>query len=651
MTDHVRTNPLQWVRQHADVVLFVLLVALWIYEWCVLLQGELRFTADSERDLLIVYGLSHHGILPDDGIRMAALGLDLGPLYFLLLAPLNALWTSPQTVHVFNITLGVAGLCVFYSWFRAGVGRAAALIACVLYTQSAAHVALTDTVWHVGATPGVALAMLAAMGWWVQTGRRAALILSGVLLACLVQLHALGSVYIPAALALLIVCRHHLNRRNVLTLVGSVAITLLPLLIYAITSLFDPAESSARHSGGFSWDPGRFWEGVTSLVQPRYLLSAKWGGRFVLFLVVVSGVGTVLRYREAKDTQKKPWFRLFLWLQLAVGSLVVSLILSYENVGRYLLPVLFPVFALAALGIADIDAWLVRRKRTLGGRALTWIAVVLGLAFVQPPVVNVWATLADSGQKLQSDVPLEPLSLEEQEAVVSFLVEERGLTWDRMRGRVHGVFFGPLSGIRYLERAHRDAAATSLPFDPAHHWLVLPDGSPPSALTTGAMEHVTLSGRTRDIHLWRYRARFDSTHVRTGSGDPCEWPFPYLWTEAPSSLLQQVGFPRGHGPDIHRCLTGKVPGTLLVEIPTETTELMLQLSDDAVFRSDDETQENPVLTVRLEAEGFPPLPLHPIRQSGTEKLWYRITMPPRQGMGTLHLTLRPRGQLGFVDLY
>jgi hypothetical protein len=651
MTESVRTNRLQWFREHTDVVLFVLLLALWIYEWWVLLQGELRFTADSERDLLIVYGLSHHGILPDDGIRMAALGLDLGPLYFLLLAPLNAVWTSPQTVHVLNITLGVAGLCVFYAWFRAGVGRAAALIGCVLYTQSAAHVALTDTVWHVGATPGVALAMLAAMGWWVQTGRRAALILGGVLLACLVQLHALGSVYVLAAIALLIVCRHHLTRRTVITLVVSVVITLLPLFIYAISSLFDPAEGSARHSGGFSWDPGKLWEGVSALVQPRYLLSATWGGRFVLVLVAVSALGTIQRYRQAQDAQERPWFRLFLWGQLAIGSVVVSLILSYENVGRYLLPVLFPVFALAALGIADIDAWLVRRKRTPRGRTLTWVVVVLGLALVQAPVVNVWATLSDSGQTLQSDGRSEPLSLEEQEAVVSFLVEERGLIWDRMRGRVHGVFFGPLSGIRYLERAHRDAAATSLPFDPTHHWLVLPDGLSPPTLTAGAMEHVTLSGRTRDIHLWRYSARFDPTRVRNGAGDPCEWPFPYLWSEAPSSLLQQVGFPRGHGPDIHRCLAGTVPGTLLVEIPAETNELTLQLSDDALFRRDDEAEENPVLTVQLAAEGFPPIPLQPIRRSGTEKRWYQITMPPREGVGTLHLTLRPRGHLGFLDLY
>lgn len=641
MTDRVGRR--RWLQQ-LDLAGIAALVALLLYQSLFGLQVELRFTADSERDLFYVLGLSHHGIMPADGIRMAALGLDLGPLYFLLVAPLNMLWPSPQTIHVFNTLVCAAGVTVFALWVRGAWGRAAALIGGLLYVLSGAHGALVDTVWHVGATPGVALAMLAAMGRWFQTGSRKALWAGGVLLAVLMQLHALGVVYAPAALALLIAGRRHLDRRAVLGLVVATTIALSLLLFYGVTSLFDASEGAARHSGGFSFRPGDFARGLRALSQPRMLLAPGWTGLFVALLVLGGIIGTGVRFRRAGDPSSRPWFRAFLIAQLAVGALVVSTVLPYENVGRYYLPVTFPFFALAAAGIGEVDALLRSRGRTVLGRGLTFAVIVAGLALVGGPT-------APSGGAAEELAEQDYLSLEEQELVVDYLVRHEGMTWARMRGRVHGAFFGPLSGIRYLEavaRPSRGAPATGSIDD---HFMVLPDGFAAAWKPAEVLAHVPLQGRARVLHLYRYRPRFGPQDVRSMPGDqPCPWPFPFLWSEAPAELLVRAGFPLGHGPDIHRCLRGEKGGTLAVRVRPNARQLTLQLSDDGHFRPNGQSAE-PALQAWLEAEGQPRIPVALTAMPYAEKAWYRIHLPPHDGWRELHLVLRPRGHLGFIDLF
>ena len=633
----------RWLAR-ADWVGLALLLLLFLYESLVVLQTELRFTADSERDLFYVLGLTRSGILPADGIRMAALGIDLGPLYFLLISPLCAIWPSPQTVHLFNTLICTVGLAAFYTWARATCGRSAALIGVFLYSQSGAHGALVDTIWHVGATPGVALGMLAAMGHWARTGARWALVTSGVLLAILIQLHALGSVYVPAACLLLWWGRRHLNRRRMMWLGGAVWIALIPLLFYLLPSLGDPSEGASRHAGGFAFRPQAFWEGLFGLLQPRFLLAPGWTALLTLFLVALAIVSTGLRFLRSSEAGERPWFRVFLIVQLCVGATVVSLVLPYENVGRYFLPVVFPLFALATLGLGDVDQSLRRRGRPPLGRALTFAVLIGGLSLVGVPQTPLFP-----GKQEGAD-GIDYLSAEEQERVVSYLVRERGMTWPRMRGRVHGAFLGPLTGIRYLETVVRAEAATPNAEEREDHWVVLPAAMAAAWAPTEPLEVHTLTGRVRDIQLFRFAPRMDPGRVETERRTPCSWSFPYLWSEAPPDLLKEVGFPTGYGPDIHRCLGPDGGGTLVIPLPAEATELTLQLSDGGHFRADTEGQEGPI-QAHLEASDAPDLPLALMPNHYSEKLWYRILLPPHDGSRELHLRLRARGQLGFIDLY
>ena len=541
------------LTRHLDIALFAVLLALFLYESLVLLQAELRFTADAERDLFYILGLTRLGEVPEDGIRMAALGLDLGPLYFLLVAPFNAIWPSPQALHTFNVVVCAGGLVAAWLWLRGAVGRSAALLCLLLYTQSGAHTAFVDTAWHVGATPGVIFAFLGAAGWWARTGRRLPLGLATVALCVLCQLHALGSTYIPCALLLLLLLRAKLDRRALVVLGACATIALTPLLIYMASHLGDTAVGAARHEGGFEWRPAEFWLGLTSLVQPRYLLSPSTTGWVIALLAATGVAGTAWRLRRGE----RPWVPLWLIAQTALGAAVVSLVLPYENVGRYYMPVIIPLFLVGAYGARDVDALLRHFGRSSLGRALTWCAMVAGLATVPPrPQVDVWSTLGDLGARLETGEE-EPdfLTLEEQELAVEYLVVDRGLTWPRMRSRVHGVFFGTLSGIRYLEAIYRDRRAAVAPDD--SHWLILPEGVPAPFLDDRVVETVTLRARTRPLALIRYRPAYDPGAL-TAAGAPCPWPFPFLWTESSESLLKGHGFPLGRGPDVNRCMRGGV---------------------------------------------------------------------------------------------
>ncbi len=618
------------LRRHADVLVFAALVLVWVYQTAVGLQSELRFTADSERDLFHVLGLTQHGVMPTEGIRMAALGLDLGPLYFLLIAPLTWLWPSPQTVHLFNVALGVVGLVAIYALLRKRAGITAALIFTLLYTQASGTMAFFDTIWHTSAAPSVALAFMAAAGWWVESGRRLALGLAAGALCFLVQIHALGAVYGPAALLLLIALRSKLDRRSLITLVVVSLVVLLPLILYAIPSLSVPSTGAAKHEGGFSFQPVAYLSTLAALVRPRALLSPQLGGWLILALAAVGLVGTGWRLRK-----ERPWFRIFVTVQVVIGSIAVACVIPYEAVGRYFLPAFGPVFVIAAFGVADIDALLTRAGRVPAGRAATWIVLLGCVAFARPA-------------RTETE-PMDYLTAAEQEAVVTFFVEERGLSWARLRSHVHGAFFGPLSGIRYLERIHRDQRGELEPKAASDHWLVVPDGMDRPQLAGRVIETRRLTGNHRPIDLVRFSPVFDPGAV-TASGVPCPWPFPYLWSEAPADLLKLNGFPLGHGRDLHQCFAEQATNTLTIPLAAGADEVTIQFSDGGHYRGEPPTASTPV-AARLVATDAPELPLAIRPVVRVEKLWYVVRVPPHDSALTLLITVNPRGHLGFLDVY
>ena len=621
---------------------FGAILALFFYENALLLQSELRFTTDCQRDMFLIYGVSHEGVLPHTGIRVAALGWDLGPLYYMLLAPLLSIWPSPMAVHWFNLVVCALGLTAYWRWARYQLGAVAALLSIFLYTQSTGHTAFVDTVWHVGATPGVIFGLIATTGTWLNRGNPWALIVSGVLLMTLIQLHSLGLVFGPAALLTLWIGRKHLSKKTVMALLFAMLVTAVPLLVYLIPSLSDPTMGLARHQGEFQLDFGEFIATALALLSPRYLLDPLTTQVITIAFICVGAISAW----TTKGTHTVDLSRLskVLFVQLVIGSVATASVISYEMVGRYFLPIIIPLFVLMAQGIAFVEQWLTKRKLwSESTRGLSVVGLVTLLLIAGPGEVAVLKTLPDLGASLESGDELDYLLLEEQEAVVAFFVEERGLQWSQLRGRIHGLFFGPNAGIRYLERITRDRRGTRPESEQLKsHWRIRQQGDA-SPKRSDVLETVELPQRTRTLVLERYIPKFFPQSV-TLDEQPCGWSLPYIWSQSTADQLKLVGFPMGHGPDLHRCQRAKPPHILSLAVQPEKSVLTVEISVDGALEAD-------ALKLTMQTESRSSVELAPSLRPSTSKARFFVELPPRQTTRRIFITLPLKRTLGFLDIY
>ena len=626
--------------RNLDLIAGACLLALWVFESAFVLQGDLRFTADSAGDMMQILLLTEAGQWPAQGILMAALGWDLGPLYFLLVAPLHALWPGPMAVHGFNVTVGVLGFGVLFLWLRKHYGSAAAIVGLLFLTQSTGLHAFMDTVWHVGAAPGVAIALLVSVFVWAQHKNTKALWSTVACLTILVQIHALGFAYVPLILFLLARDRQHIGRRQKLALAVLAIVLLVPFFIHWIPSLSSTGGSAARHSGGLGFRLDVVASGLVAFTQPIALLGAHWGGYFVLLLASIASLTTV---RSAwQDPGESPVIRRALLAQCVLGALIVALVIPYENVGRYFLPLLFPFFVLAALGAGDISRFLKSKGRPAFGRLLTWSTLLVALAYIQPPTINVFGGWMGGQQKMPTEANLDFLMLEEQEAVADFLVTKRGLQWPQIRGQVHGVFMGPWSGMRYMTHIREPSTPTD---NNSQHWIVMPDSVQEAIMGSNAIKEVTIETRTRTLHLWQMKPNFDARQI-TVNTQPCPNVFPYVWSKVDHTTLQTLGYERGHGPDIHHCLQGKKDGVIRIPLTSTATSITVQIGSGRPMDA-----QNVRFVMEVDDPQYPELPLGALPIPMAAKTWYSVGLPPSEKPRTLAIHIKDLPTLNFVDVY
>jgi hypothetical protein len=618
------------IRQ-PDFWLFAILLCFWCYECLSWMQTDLRFTADAERDLLLVRALVEYGVWPLHGIPQAPIGLDIGPLYYLLVAPFVALWPDPFTVHAVNVGLHAAGLTAFWLMLRTHVGAAAALLAVLLYSQSAAVVAFTDTAWHAAAAPGVALALLAAGGWWAQSGRRAALVSAAALFALGLQIHASLLSFGPAGLLLLWARRRDLDRRSVGIALGTAALVLSPFLLHLTGILGDGAQSGMRHEGHFELDLTAMAAGLVQFLRARWLLAPVFTPWLVLGAAAVAVIGTV----RAALRGDKPWLAIALIVQCAVGAVATARALGFEHSGRYFVPLIPAVVGLSALGFQALDDLLRQAGRHDRGRALTWLAVA-------------GALVALRGTPNTGTPPNGYLTLQEQQTVARHLAEHEGLAGTLLLRRTHGLLQGTLSGARYLAAINLERRSGAP--EPGH-WMVLPDAPGGAPVDEDRLlETVKLEGSARTLALYRFRPAVETGRVRAvlpnGAERPCPSAFPFSWTELRPEVLEVNGFGRSALPDPTACGSGH---RLALRVPlTEGfARLTLQLTDSGHFSGSD---EEPV-AIHLRFGDLPPIRIAPEAVLSEGKRWYLIDVPGTDASRAVDVTITPRGRLGFLDLY
>ena len=512
--------------------------------------SELRFNADAERDLLEVYAFAHHGRPIARGVLNTPLGLDLGPLYFLLLAPANALWPSPLSVHAVNVLLLLGGLVTFglgvARQTRVGIGVLTAL----LLGLSEGTAALLMTPYHVGASAGLAAAVVGAALAFESTSRQGWLLFAVAALAALLQVHPFGAVFVPPLAWLLWSRRRDVpiaaRRRAALLF----SLLVLPMPFYAVPSLIQGDLGGARHGGGAGFEPWMALVGAVEGVRPHWLLAASP----TAWLVIVAAIVALVRPGAPAGPRR------YLGLQLGLGLLTVAIALGFETSARYWMPVVPAVVALVGLGLHRL------LPSRLAPPAVT--AALAGLALVFPPMGRLTCTPPEGSA----------LTLVEQQAVVGLLVGERGLTWTDLSGRVHGSLLGAFTGPRYLERLAREQRAVQVPASGA--WLVAPEGVPVPTLTGRVLESLAIAPAGRRVVLTRFRPGVALESTAAG-GEPCGRVLPYVWSQQTTELLHHLGFAGGHGADVHPCLRR---GPLSLALEPGAFELAIDVTDDGLFR-------------------------------------------------------------------
>ncbi len=622
-----------------DAWLFAALLALSLWQSLDWLQVELTFPLDAERDLIIVRALVVDGIWPPHGIAHAGIGIDIGPLYYLLVAPFVAAWPSPQAVHLLNVLVYGLGLTACWWELRRRTGAAAALLACLLYSQSMAHGAFLGITWHAAAAPGFALLIVAAGSWFARSGRVAALVVCAGLLALGLQIHSVLATFGPAALVILFGRRADLSMRRLGAGALVALAALAPFWLNALGILGDGPNPGTSHGGTLAPAFDRLWSGLVDNLRARWLLAPQITAPLTLALAALGALhvarDAIGRRGAPDDRDESPrgdWFWPALLLQCVLATLTTATALGFEQSARYFVPLVVPLVCLAAAGIQLLDRRLTDAGRQPMGRALTFFAVAAGLLLARPS-----STPAASA-------PAHYLTAGEQEAVVRTLAADHGLAGLLLLRRTHGLLQGPNSGARYLA-----AEATTLRSDiaPADgHWLVMPATEAPP-LMDRAQQSVTIDGSDRKLTLTRFTPAIDYGRIRTPNG-PCPAPTPYGWTEVRPELLVAAGLSPSALPDPTRCARD---GILELTLPLHpgAAPITIQLSDEGHFRGLDTEP----LQARVVFGDLPPIPLSAHVVVAADKRWYAIDIPDTDvdAPRTLELTIRPRGQLVFLDVY
>lgn len=210
------------------------------------LEARGSFDADQGRIMLALEAWLREGTLPLLGPPTSIGGVHHGVLFYYLLAPGVAIGGLDPTAAV--VVVALAGIAsVGFVWFlaRAIGGRAAGLIAGLLFAVSATEVGRSTSLWNPNVVPlGAALAATAAWqawsrrqpAWWPLAGAGAALALHG---------HLLSGVGVGplAVLAIADLARRHRGerRRVALALLGAAAIvaaSYVPLLVHELVTDF-----------------------------------------------------------------------------------------------------------------------------------------------------------------------------------------------------------------------------------------------------------------------------------------------------------------------------------------------------------------------------------------------------------------------------
>jgi len=609
-------------------VVGLVIIAYWALEvWG--FEEAFVFHGDHERDLRMVTGLVQRGEWPTVTPSVSPFPFQLGPLLYLLMAPMVAISADPFVVRLGFLLLIGGGAAVFFHVLRGWVRWEAAVIAIFGLLASTFSFEMSRQLWHSSLLP-----LPIAVFFWAAAGllnpqksatRRA--VTASIAAAIALQLHVVSSVYCLLLLGLLWHRRRDLRWKGSAIACGAFILALTPMIWTFLNAVSEGMLAQQNVQMPSTWSPAGPITVLSFFVDNVHTV---WGDNLGPMLtwpfVVLMATGGAQALR-----QRAPWM-LFLVINVVLGWVIESLLLGNQQGHRYMHANLYAAFSLAALGAHG----LFEIMRT------QWLSIALGVVLI---AVTVEASV--------SPVPHANigkwLNAREQQAVAQIVATEFPLPDEAMEHRVHGMYFGELTGIGHFHSLYADTSRAA--FSESAHVMIMPKGIDLVPHGTLIAPPQIVEGPHRSIAVYAYEPSIDSENISVEG--PLGKGLFHKWRR-----LQKPGL----DPQSNRSPTGAVLA------PSADPQNRAQPSSDAVERD-----RGPIhtLTVPVKEPGILHLVLHDGRDErgyceviasiGANRMtvqpldldvsWVRFLPIHVEEAGELTLRVGPCREIAFFDLW
>jgi hypothetical protein len=362
--------------------LAVLVLSIGMFAYMLWFGASFRWSIFEERDFLEARRVLSELTFPIYGPELLLGGHTIGGSLYLLLAPVVAAWNDPEAFWLFNRLLFLGMPVVLWWGIRDRAGAAGALFAVFALVASERIVALSYWPIHPNFSLFFAFFYACAVLRGTVEGCRGWLILSGLLLGLLTQLHFSYFLFLPAHVLLVVLGNYHRDRWTKPLSIGVVLLPLAPFLaIDAVHGFLNSSQivQRPRFHGLYPNEPF----GNAGLLTLVFGWTRQVGGIFseltstltmlLIGLGLAAGIGSKAGAGRARMTP-------------ALGAAILFCVPAFEltilGMGyntRHTLTMVPALFILAGFGFAALVNLLRPRKRWVGTLLVLPLLVVLSL--------------------------------------------------------------------------------------------------------------------------------------------------------------------------------------------------------------------------------------------------------------------------------
>lgn len=192
-------NSLNWLKKNRyEVIFLVCLILIAAFLRLYRINEYMTFLGDEGRDAIVIKKILTEYDLPLLGAPTSVGNMYNGPLYYYMMAFAMAVWwLNPMAAAVMVALIGTAAVGLVYYLARVWFGKVAAIISSVLYAISPVNIIYSRSSWNPNPAPFFALLGIVGLYKSHKTQNYYWLILTGISLAFVVQMHLLALILVP----------------------------------------------------------------------------------------------------------------------------------------------------------------------------------------------------------------------------------------------------------------------------------------------------------------------------------------------------------------------------------------------------------------------------------------------------------------------